>query len=155
MSHRIWIYTLSKALNSGQRETLENTCGDFVSNWTAHEQRLEASFELYKERLLIFKVDEQAYNASGCSIDKLTRLVKELEKNYNVELLNRLLVVYEEGDDLKVALASEIKDLLKDGAINENTIVYDNAIASSSQWNAWKKPLKDTWLNKYLPSFSS
>lgn len=155
MSHRIWIFTLSKALDGSQQEALENACGDFVGNWTAHEQKLRASFELYKQRLLIFKVDEQVYNASGCSIDKLTRLIKDLEKNFNVELLNRLLVVYEEGDDLKVVAASQIKDLLQSGAINENTIVYDNAIASSAQWNDWKKPLKETWLSKYLPSYSS
>jgi hypothetical protein len=54
-----------------------------------------------------------------------------------------------------VVNASDIKDLLKTGAINENTLVFDNTITSSAQINEWKKPLKNTWLSKYLPSYSS
>ncbi len=155
MSHRIWIFVTSKALSPSQQEALETNCGNFVSNWTAHEKKLQASFELYMNRLLIFKVDEAQFNASGCSIDKLTRLIKEQEQLFSVELLNRLLVVYEVEDELKVVAASEIKDLLKQGEINENTLVYDNAISTSAQLPNWKKPLKETWLSKYLPSYSA
>ena len=151
MTERVWIYTISKELSNDQLAKLHSNCSDFVNNWTAHEVKLAASFEVYKNRMLVFKVDESAYNASGCSIDKLQRFVKEQELQMGVELLNRLLVAYEEHGQPVVVHSSKIKDLINAGTINENTLVFDNTISSSVQWAEWKKPLKNTWLNKYLP----
>ena len=91
MNERIWIYTLSNNLSNEQLVDFKNRCQNFVSGWTAHDVSLDASFDLYQNRLLIFKVNEDKYNASGCSIDKQVRFVKELEQLFSVELLNRLL----------------------------------------------------------------
>lgn len=150
---RIWIYTISQLLPEEQLRQLKQRCQDFVSTWTAHEVSLDASFELYKNRLLIFKVNEASYNASGCSIDKQVRLVKELEQQFSIELLNRLLVAYEKGDEVAVVKTSEIAGLLNDGSINENTLVFDNTITTSPELaTGWKKPLKETYLSRYLVS---
>lgn len=154
MSERIWIYTISKLLTDDQLQLMHQNCTTFVNGWTAHEVKLAASFEVYKNRILIFKVDESAYNASGCSIDKLQRFIKEQEVQMGIELLNRLLVAYEEHGEPVIVHSSKIKDLLNTGTINENTIVFDNTISSSLQLNEWKKPLKSTWLNKYLPAIT-
>lgn len=155
---KLWIYTLSEKLTEEQEMDLKNRCQTFVSGWTAHDVSLDASFELYKHRLLIFKVDETKYAASGCSIDKQLRLVKELEQAFSVELLNRLLVAYDTSsstsidETIEVVKASQIKELLANGIISEDTLVYDNAITNSNELNtAWKKPLHQTYLAKYLP----
>jgi hypothetical protein len=148
---RIWIFTLGKELNAEQLSGLKIQCENFVNGWTAHEQKLSGSFELYGNRLLIFKVDEAVYNASGCSIDKLTHLVQKLEKEFDVELLNRMNVAYEKDGKPQVVSVSWIKELLQNGNIDANTTVFDNTISTSLQFNNWKKPLRDTWLNKYLP----
>jgi hypothetical protein len=155
MNERIWIFTVSRTLSREDIRSLAETCSVFVNSWTAHEQKLNATFELYKERLLIFRVDEGLYNASGCSIDKLMHLVQGLEKTFSIELLNRLLVVYEDKEQLEVVNSSQIKLLLQKGTINENTLIYDNTISMSRELSGWKKPLKETWLNKFLPSFTS
>ncbi len=153
MNERIWIYTISKALTEEQLTEFKNRCQIFVSTWTAHEVSLDASFELYKNRLLIFKVNEANYNASGCSIDKQVRLVKELEQAFSVELLNRLLVAYEKNEEVVVAKQSEIAVLLSTDTLNENTIVFDNTISHSADLATnWKRPLKETYLSKYLAS---
>ncbi len=150
MTERVWIYVISKELSEEQLSMLTLNCKAFVDGWTAHEIKLAASFEIFKKRLLIFKVDESAYNASGCSIDKLQRFVKEQEIHFNMELLNRLLVVYDKNEEPIVVHSSKITELLQSGEINNETLIYDNTINSSLQWAEWKKPLKNTWLSKYL-----
>jgi hypothetical protein len=148
---KIWIYTLSKQLTSEQELDLKTRSTHFVSTWTAHDVALNASFELYKNRLLIFKVDESNYAASGCSIDKQLRLVKELETAFSVELLNRMLVAYESNGEVEVVKQSQIKELLANHTIRENTLVFDNTITNSAELNStWKKPLHETYLSKYL-----
>ena len=151
MNNRIWIYTLSKELTNEQLIEFKNRCQNFVSGWTAHDVSLEASYELYKNRLLIFKVDESNYNASGCSIDKQTRLVKELEQEFSVELLNRLLVAYEKNDEVIVVKQSQISELLNSKEITGNTLIFNNTISNSDDLNHnWKQALSKTYLAKYL-----
>jgi hypothetical protein len=153
MNDRIWIYTISKNLSSEQLADINNRCQIFVSGWTAHDVSLDASFEIYKNRLLIFKVNEAKYNASGCSIDKQVRFVKELEHAFSIELLNRLLVAYESNDEVVVVKQSQIAELLASKEINENTLVFNNTITDSKSLNSnWKQPLHKTWLSKYLIS---
>ena len=151
MNERIWIYTLSNKLTNEQLVDFKNRCQTFVTGWTAHDVSLDASFELYQNRLLIFKVNEDKYNASGCSIDKQVRFVKELEVAFSVELLNRLLVAYENNNQVEVVKASQMKELLITNTINTNTIVFDNTITESKQLETnWKQPLQATWLAKFL-----
>ena len=151
MNERIWIYTLSKELSNEQLVDFKNRCQSFVGSWTAHDVSLDASFELYQNRLLIFKVNEDKYNASGCSIDKQLRFVKELEQAFSIELLNRLLVAYDNNNQVQVVKASQIKDLLATNTITSNTLVFDNTINESDQLKTkWKQPLQSTWLSKYL-----
>jgi hypothetical protein len=151
MNERIWIYTLSKELTNEQLVDFKNRCQSFVNSWTAHDVSLDASFDLYQNRLLIFKVNEDKYNASGCSIDKQLRFVKELEQTFSLELLNRLLVVYENNNQVEVVKASQIKELLANNSITANTLVFDNTITESTQLTTkWKQPLQATWLSKYL-----
>jgi hypothetical protein len=148
---RIWIYTLSKELTNEQLSDFKNRCQNFVSGWTAHDVALDATFELYKDRLLIFKVDETKYNASGCSIDKQLRFVKELEQAFSLELLNRLLVAYEKNNDVQVVKQSQISELLSSKEIDENTLIFNNTISQSIDMATnWKQPLRQTWLAKYL-----
>ena len=152
MNERIWIYTLSKELSNEQLVDFKNRCQNFVSSWTAHDVSLDASFDLFQNRLLIFKVNENNYNASGCSIDKQVRLVKELETNFGIELLNRLLVAFVNSkNEIEVVKQSEIKDLISARIINENTLVFNNTITQSSELEtSWKQPLSKTYLSKYL-----
>lgn len=148
---KIWIYTLSKQLSTAHELDLKTRCQNFVSTWTAHDVNLDASFELYKHRLLIFKVDEATYNASGCSIDKQLRLVKELEQEFSIELLNRLLVAYETNNEINVIKNTRISELIENGLITKHTLVYDNTITDANDLIMnWKKPLDQTYLAKYL-----
>ena len=148
---KIWIYTLSKQLAAEQELELKTACQNFVSTWTAHDVSLDASYELYKHRLLIFKVDEANYNASGCSIDKQLRLIKELEQKFDIELLNRLLVAYETNDNINVVKNTRIAELIVNGLVTEHTLVFDNTITDAEDLvSNWKKPLGQTYLAKYL-----
>lgn len=155
MAEKIWIYVLSRELNASEMQQFTSNCETFVGSWTAHDVKLAASFEIHKNRLLIMKVDESAYNASGCSIDKLMRFIQRQEKEFSIELLNRFLVALEINDSLMIVHSSKIKELLSNFVISEHTPLYDTTITTSAELSQWKKPLKDTWLCKYLPSLSS
>lgn len=147
---KVWIYLSDKELNGEVLNSVLSRGREFVENWKAHDVPLKATFEIIAHRFIVVKVDETQYNASGCSIDKLLRLIKQLEHDFNLQLLNRLLVPIKNGNHLEVIHSSKIKDLLTAKTINENTIVYNTASSNSVEYSNWEQPLKDTWLKKYL-----
>lgn len=148
--NRVWTYIINKNLSEETLNALLTDGINFIKNWTAHEQKLSASFEIFKNKIIIVKVNEEVFSASGCSIDKLTRFIKEMEIKFSIELMNRLLVAYKHKDDLIITNVSEIKGLLTQKQISENTIVYNTSLANSSDLANWEQALKNTWLSKYL-----
>ena len=147
---RVWTYIISKELNPDQLNFLLEEGKAFVQGWTAHDQQLSGSFEIYKDKILIFKVNEEVHGASGCSIDKLTRFVRSLEIKYGIELLNRLLVAVKVNEEIQIIHSSKIKDLLEVAFINEKSIIYNTSASNTDELKNWEQSLKDTWLKKYL-----
>ncbi|MCA0428885.1 MAG: hypothetical protein LCH32_00120 [Bacteroidetes bacterium] len=148
--NRVWTYLINKNLSSEELQNLNLKGNAFVSEWTAHENKLTASFELFKSRIIIVKVNETVTEASGCSVDKLLRFIKLCEQEFNIQLLNRLLVAINLNNEIQAIHSSEIKTLLLNGSINPETQIYDTSISNENELNNWIKPLKNTWLNKYL-----
>lgn len=148
--NRAWAYIISNRLSDAELEQLLKAGKTFVEHWTAHEHKLTASFEIFKKRIVIVKVNEDVTDASGCSIDKLTRFVKVSETMFGIELFNRMLIAYKIGEEVEVTPAARIKELLENKSIDENTIVYNTSMANEQELLVWEQPLKNTWLNKYL-----
>jgi hypothetical protein len=150
--NRVWVFIISEKLSSEKLVAIEDAGASFVRSWTAHDKCLSARFEIFRERVIIVSVNEEVASASGCSIDKLTRFVKELEKVHGIELMNRMLVAYKKDDAVEVVPVSEISELLHNNSIGPNTIVYNTAIANQTELRQWEQALETTWLKKYLPN---
>jgi hypothetical protein len=147
---KIWIYLSDTELKGDLLNSVLKAGSEFVQNWKAHEMPLNATFEVQNERFIVVSVDETTYNASGCSIDKLLRLIKQLETDHKIQLLNRLLIGYKTQSGVEVIHSSVVKEKLASKQLDENTLIYNVAASDSNEYEAWLQPLKDTWLKKYL-----
>lgn len=147
---KVWTYLIDKDLNEEELSKLKAQGLAFVKQWTAHENPLAASFEIFRNKIVVVKVDESQHGASGCSVDKLLRFIKQSEAEFQINLLNRLLVAVETTNGIKAIPSTAIKDKILSGEITGETLVYDTAIATGLEFETWHKPLKTTWLNKYL-----
>ena len=150
-TNRVWVYLSNKPFDEQIENNLKTDVQNFLSGWNAHGKALTASSEILHHHFIIIKADEEQYSASGCSIDKQFQFIKETEKKYNLNLLDRLIVAYKNENGVFVTHSSKIPQLLKDGVINENTIVFNTTLSSESEYKtAFEIPLKESWLNKFL-----
>jgi hypothetical protein len=150
MNTKVWTYTIGKHLTEQELNDLLLEGKAFANAWTAHEQQLEASFEIYKNKIIVVKVNEDVNHASGCSIDKLSRFMKEVGGKYNFDPLNRFLIALKKEDGIEVVHSSKIKELIAQNHISENSFVYNTSVANQHEFAQWEQALKNTWLNKYL-----
>jgi hypothetical protein len=148
--NRVWTFVIGKPLGDEELAQLTQAGRTFVEHWTAHEKQLRGAFDVLGRRIVVVKVNEDLNQASGCSIDKLTRFMKMTESRFGVELLNRMNVAYREGDSIAVANANDVRGMIEAGRLKADTVVFNTAAANEDELSGWEKPLKDTWLSRYL-----
>lgn len=151
MNQKIWIFVIENEVSSERLNELTEECKKFVERWTSHDEPLNAEFELHKNRLLIFKNNEDINPIGGCATDKLFHFIQGLEKRYNVSLLNRQLVVYENNDGIiHVCPLNELGNYIEKGIINKNTIVYNTSVIHSSELDKFAQKFENSWLQELV-----
>lgn len=152
MKNRVWIYLSDKELLPEQQRLITEQTRDFLQNWKAHEVPLKAEHQILHNHFLIIKADEAEFHASGCSIDKQLRFIKNLEDSHGIQFLNRLLVAYmDTHEKVHVIHASKFADLLATGMVNPETPVFNVGIGTEEELHTqFKIPLKESWVGKKL-----
>ena len=77
---KIWIYQSNRKLSDDEVTTIDTKCQEFVENWAAHGTSLEASFLLKYNRFIIFGVNQEVQQTTGCSIDASVHFIQQLEQ---------------------------------------------------------------------------
>lgn len=143
---RVWVYQANRKLSGKEVNDIQRQLSDFTTIWTAHNQQLKARGEVRYDRFIILIVDETQAGASGCSIDKSVRFIQNLEQQYGINLLDRFNLAYREGAEVLSAPRHDFENLLKQGAINSQTVVFNNMVQSLAELDSkWEVPFKDSW----------
>jgi len=143
---RVWIYQSDRKLTDTEVTEIEQYLNQFATQWTAHNHQLKAKGEVKYHRFLILVVDESQAGASGCSIDKSVHFMQEIEKRFNINLFDRFNFAYRDGEEILSLPRHDFENLIKEGKINRESIVFNNLVQNLSELNSkWEVPFKDSW----------
>ena len=143
---RVWVYQADKKLSDTEVQQVQILLDNFTTSWTAHNNQLKARAEVRYNRFLILVVDESQAGASGCSIDKSVNFMKQVGEQFNINLLDRFNLAYREGNEVLSAPRHAFEELLKQGSINTQTIVFNNMVQNLNELETkWEVPFKDSW----------
>lgn len=143
---RIWIYQSNRPLTVEEQTEIQALLNQFTAQWHAHGEQLAALGEIRHDRFIILSVDEAQAGASGCSIDKSVNLMKEIEKQFNLDLFDRFNIAYREDGDIKIVNRATFEQLISSGKINDATLVFNNLVATRRELETnWQIPMKDSW----------
>jgi hypothetical protein len=150
---RVWIYQANRELTDSEVIDIRNRSAIFVGQWAAHGSKLEAAIEVFYNRFLVIFVDEDQAAASGCSIDTSVQFVRDLEVGFNITLMDRMLLAYKQGTDIKVEKMADFEESMEVGTITEETIVFNNLVSTKADFESnWEVKLKDSWHSRMLAS---
>ena len=154
LNARLWVYQAERTLTKEEKIAFEIATTHFINQWTAHQATLNASFMIKYDRFLVITVDESATQASGCSIDKLTHFLQNLENEFKIALLDRLQLAFLENNQeekITTFALKDIKNALENGQINAKTLFFNNSVNTLADFqNEWLLPIENSWLKKYL-----
>jgi len=143
---RVWIYQSSRSFTAEESAAIKKAISDFAQSWVSHNQALKAFGDLYHNQFVVLMVDETQAGASGCSIDSSVKFIRHLQQQLGVDFFDRMTFAWKDGTEVKTAHRTEFSELYKQGLINEETLVFDNLVATKGAFeDAWVKPLKESW----------
>lgn len=148
---RVWIYQANRSFTTDEQNELKSRLETFINNWTAHGSDLQASYELKYNRFIILAINSDVSKASGCSIDASVHFIQNLEKIYNVDLLDKMNVSYKQGEFIAYKSLSDFRQMAKDKAVSKNTIVFNNLVNNIAEYKEnWEVPASDSWHSRFL-----
>ena len=149
--YRVLIYPASRTFSPKESKVITEKLYDFLATWAAHEKPLSSSFKIDKNQFIIICVDEEKEEASGCSIDELGSVIREIEQQLELGLLDRMKATFVENGEIKTLKLQEFKSGLKNGEISKDIEVYD---FSKSTYIAFLSdfllPLRRSWAGIYI-----
>jgi hypothetical protein len=150
---RVWVYQSDKQLNDADVIKLQIMLDKFTTGWTAHNNQLKAKAEIRYNRFIILIVDESQAGASGCSIDKSVRFMKDVEQEFGINLFDRFNLAYRSGEEILSVPRHTFEELISNKTIGTDTTVFNNMVQNLTQLETkWEVPFKDSW---HIQLFSS
>lgn len=151
LNSRVWVYSSNRKFIQKEIISIRKDLEDFLSNWTSHNQNLETAFELRYDRFIIIAVNQELNSASGCSIDESVRFIKKLENKYEVDLLDKMNVIYKQDKHLYHKKLNEFISMYKNNSVSLNTVVFNNLVNTVGEYKVkWEVPAKESWHNRFM-----
>ncbi|HUE96551.1 MAG TPA: hypothetical protein VMN39_07815 [Longimicrobiaceae bacterium] len=145
---RAWVFGAVQPVLGRDAEQMINHVDGFVHGWVAHGEPVIGSCDWRYDRFLLVAADERATGVSGCSIDALFRILKAVEREFGVTLLDSSPVWYRDESGLITAVPrAEFRKLVRGGEVGPDTIVFDNTVSTVGQIEGgeWERPLCESW----------
>ncbi|GFZ84757.1 hypothetical protein GCM10011531_14580 [Aquaticitalea lipolytica] len=148
---RVWIYQANRSFTDEEITEIESKLNVFIENWTAHGSDLQSGYLIKYKRFIIIALNQNLNKATGCSIDASVHFIQQLEKDYNVDLMDKMNVSYKQGDFIAYKTLIDFKKMAKDKAVSKNTIVFNNLVTNIAELNEnWEVPASESWHSRFL-----
>jgi len=148
---RVWVYQSDREFTQEEIEFISAKALLFIDNWTRHGDDLRGSFTIKYNQFLILGVDENFNNVSGCSIDASVRFIQELEKELELDLMDKMNVSFKDGDNINIVKLPEFQDFAKEQKVTAETVVFNNMVNTKEDFEKkWEVPANESWHARFL-----
>ena len=148
---RVWIYKSAAAFTIAQRDAILSRGVEFTRTWAAHGAQLDACVEVLHDHFVVIAVDEAQAMASGCSIDTSVQFVRALETDLQLQLTDRMVVLYERDGAIKSTRVPLLEALIASGELTADTIVFDDLVSTKADLDArFRVKLRESWMARFL-----
>lgn len=144
---RLWVFSSERPLSAEEEAVLLARVDSYLADWAAHGVPLVCGRDWRHGRFLLVAVDEASEPPSGCSIDAMTNVLKELGAEMGLSFVDNSPIFYREGQDIRRLSRAEFQAAALAGKVTLDTEVFDNSITRLAQVYAgeWEKPAGASW----------
>ncbi len=141
---RLWVYGFSRQLTEQEAGKVRHSFDGFIHNWKSHGKPVQGAYNLVDNRFLLLATED---DTSGCSIDTSVKILKAMKDQHGLDALASDLVFYRDNSGIHAIERFVFQELVDEGAIDDNTIVYNMMITTvgALRNNDWEVPFALSW----------
>ncbi|MBV7268316.1 ABC transporter ATPase [Winogradskyella luteola] len=148
---RVWIYQANRSFSDDEISELNSKIKTFIKAWTAHGKDLQAGYKIVYKRFIVIALNQNLNNATGCSIDASVHFIQELEKAYDVDLMDKMNVSFKQGEFVAYKPLIDFKKMAKNRSVSKNTIVFNNLVTNIAEFKEnWEVPASESWHSRFI-----
>jgi len=148
---KLWIFPSSRKFYPQEIAGLKEKIKAFLSEWDDGESVIKSSYHLEYDRFIIITVDDSQHSLSIQAHDLLITFIQELEKIYQIILMDKINVCYKQGEFVQYKDLIEFKKMMKTKGVSQKTIVFNNMITIKSELKYdWEINIMDSWLGRFV-----
>ncbi|WP_346319561.1 hypothetical protein [Chitinophaga sp. YIM B06452] len=144
---RVWIYQSNRPFSAHEAAEIEEQLHQFTEQWNTHGTPVKGWGRLLFDQVIVLMADETEAGVSGCSTDSSVRIIKSMERQYNVNLFDRLALGFIVKENLQLLPMAQVGYALEKGYITADTLYLNNTVQTKGELEKhWLVPLKESWL---------
>lgn len=148
---KIWVFPSNRKFYPQEIEEISKGVETFLNNWKSDRNDVECSFLIKHDRFIIITANDTEYNLSLEAQDALTSFIIELEKKYEVVLLDKINVCYKQGEFVQYKDIVEFKKMIKSKGVSDKTTVFNNMITVKEELRYnWEINIMESWLGRLV-----
>lgn len=148
---RVWVYQSSRAFIEREEHEINEQLHQFYSQWQSHGTPVKGWAKLLFKQFIVFMADETASQVSGCSTDSSVRIVKSIERQYDVNMFDRLVLTFLVNGKSQMLPLNQVQYAFDKNYIQKDTPLFNNTVLTKQELlHNWLIPLEDSWLAKRI-----
>jgi len=148
---RVWIYQSNRLFSMNEALAIEDILNDFVNKWKSHGAAVKGAAHLFFGQFIVLIADNTDEALCGSTMDSSLRLIKEIEKQFGVSLLDRNMLAFMVKDKVELLPLSQLNYAISNGFINNETLYFNNlAMTKAELEDKWIIPVNKSWLAQKL-----
>lgn len=150
-SSRVWVFAANRLLSESEIHDISFLMRSFTEQWKSHGSELSAGFEIIHESIIIVAVDESKEPPSGCSIDKVFRLLSQT----NIDFFQRMLIWLPFCNSAKIITQEQAISQFKNNELTTESLVVNTLVETLDQArNQLYIPLSESWIAQKLERYT-
>lgn len=144
---RVWVYQSSRAFIEREATEINEQLYQFYSQWNSHGEPVKGWAQLLFGQFVVMMADESQSQVSGCSTDSSVRIIKSIEKQYDVNMFDRLMLTFLVNGKAEMLPMNQVQYALDKGYIKQDTPLFNNVVLTKKEMMTnWLIPLDKSWL---------
>lgn len=144
---RVWVYQCSRAFVEKESIEVNEQLYQFYANWQTHGSPVKGWAGLLFRQFVVVVADETDEQVSGCSTDSSVRVIKSLERQYNVNFFDRMMITFLIKGKAEMLPFAQVQYAINKGYITADTMLFNNIVTNKKElYTKWMVPLKNSWL---------
>ena len=144
---KVWIFQSNRPFNEKEEREINEQLLQFYSQWLSHGAPVKGWAKLLFKQFIVVLADPSSTDIGGCSTDGMVRVIKSMERQYEVNLFDRLTLTFLRDGKTQMLPFNQVQYALDNNHLTEDTLTFNNIATTKKElMESWLVPLKESWL---------